>query len=265
MLGDPGEAFGLMNIDPRTRYADLTTLLSPELGSLDYPSLFKIGRAIFFGECHSLSAPKEETIRNMGLFRQAGVTHLAMEMIPQSKQAVMDRYYRVGDNQDILLAHLRGNWGYGPGIPEKYLLMIDAAKSSGIKVVGVDIDLSEDDPRRKEDQIADQNENWASIIYDVLHMNREAKVLVYCGSAHLGYSQFTSKVNTDLARKGLFSTVVKFIGGNSHVPPLDICVGLDEHLQRAVIDKGFGSRHFAIAVKPTADRSADCYVHLPDS
>ncbi len=266
MLGDVGKALGLMSIDTDTGYADLTTLLHRELKSIELSSLFAFDRVVFFGEYHSVVAPKDEIIRNLDNFRQVGVTHLAMEMIPESMQPIIDRYYEANEDRDSLLTHLREKWDYySKGrISEKYLEMVDTAKSCGVKVVGLDIDLLESDPRPKADLITDQNTHWARVIYDLLQKNRDAKVLVYCGGGHIGYSQFTSKANMGLARMGIFSIVVKFIGGDTYAPPVHICVSLDEYLQRAIADQRLENRPFAIAVKQTRDRNADLYIHLPN-
>ncbi len=262
MFKDIGAVLGIPSIDPSSQYSGIMSFLDTTPLPVDYSTLFSIDKVLFFGEVHSNRSPKDEVAGRMKLLRNAGVTHLAMEMLLERMQPAIDRYYEVGNNKEELLAHFRKKWDCGPGIPEKYLELIDAAKSCGIKIVGLDIDFSENDTRPKTEQIADQNTNWANVIFNTLQENPDTKVLVYCGSGHVGYSQTVSKANLELARKGIISTIIRSIGGSCFVPPLHSCAGFEEYFERAIIDRELGDKEFTIAVKAKLNRSADLYVHL---
>ena len=228
---------------------------------VDYTKLFTLAPIIFFGEYHGSEAAKNEVIQNMGKFRDLGITHFATEMLPLSMQPAIDRYCNIGDNLGhIKDYHQKEFLRLGEKFPDLYLGMIDAAKSLGMKVTALDLDDVEETPEVR-------NKVWGRLLAKIHHDYPSSKVLTYCGSGHIGYSGYCSKVPNELQNNhGIKSKSISIIGDNDH--PISRIVprySNPDILIRAIEDLDMQDKRFVIPIKETTSRSADVYLHLPYS
>src|SRR5205823_10076587 len=93
---------------------------------------------------------KEEIIAHMSTFNQLGATHLAMEMIRDDQQEIVDAFL----SQDVmesgrafirLYSILEKDWSWTSDAVELWLTMMRRAKRLGMKIVGIDKNMGDDD------------------------------------------------------------------------------------------------------------------------
>lgn len=123
-------------------------------------------------------------IDHLDTFRETGVEILFVEMVPRSKQHLIDRLPHTGGELEEFLGE-HWNWGYEGPFPHPYLELVQTAKERGLKVVGIDID-PEDNPRGGRyiiDRIRRVNRKWVGVINEYIENNDEL-YLIFAGNSH---------------------------------------------------------------------------------
>ncbi|MFA7340233.1 MAG: hypothetical protein WC028_25860 [Candidatus Obscuribacterales bacterium] len=124
-------------------------------------------RVLMIGEQHSLDGPMHKFgAEAMKDLRAAGATHLAVE-IPQSQ---LDKYNKSRDLKDLPEAYRTNDFGK----------MMDNARGSGMKVVGIDNGTGDVDAKA-----AQERDNFmAKQIKQILDSDKNNKVVYWSGMLH---------------------------------------------------------------------------------
>ncbi len=124
-------------------------------------------RVLMIGEQHSLDGPMHKFgAEAMKDLRAAGATHLALE-IPQSQ---LDKYNKSGNLKDLPEAYQTND----------FAKMMDNARSTGMKVVGIDNGTGDSDARA-----AQERDNFmARQMKQILDANSGNKIVYWSGMMH---------------------------------------------------------------------------------
>jgi hypothetical protein len=236
---------------------DVAECMADSMESVDYSRIWKKDIPVMFvGERHTDLADKDEIIRQLTDLKKQGMTHLAMEMLEEQHQETINGYIKGIVEREEIVSLLKF-WDKGPGIVEKYIEMIDAAKSNGIKVVAIEIPMQSHSLFSEE-----RDKNWARVIKNIVSSDQDARIMVFCGSGHAAYK--ISKKNTAnefLNSMGISSVVVKFAGGDDDYS--DPCIS-SEIIGAAAAKIGQQNNKFGLRMNSDkATRSADYFIHLP--
>ena len=240
--------------------ASITALLNRALPNLDYAEILPPEkRVVFFGERHDDLTQKSETIASLSeLKAKEGLTHVALEILNDEDLQHVQDYFAGKENREVLLNRIRTRWSVAPGVPEKYLNLIDAVKSAGLIPIALDekgsaLDHHSDSP------LLERNERWAGRLADVLKRNNSAKILVYSGRDHVGYGASKEHANELLASKyGYGSNVVVLSSA------IDDQSKLPGRLAAAAERAGLKSKAFALKIREFGTgRPGDYILHQP--
>jgi hypothetical protein len=209
------------------------------------------------------------------------VTHFGAEVIPQSMQPTLDKFF-AGDQdaRNAIKDHLNNTWNVSyPGSGEKYMAVLDAMKSAGIKPVALDSHGHFDTvssaggggQRVHSQERADaRDRSWADAIAKTIQDNPDARMLVMGGADH--FTQNKSATDSLLEKThGIKSTVGRLVGGDQKIlwqraadaaaDPTDKLVGpgvLPFFARRAgVAEEAFQAR------VDRARYTADVFIHTP--
>lgn len=206
------------------------------------------------GEWHLVASYKKEIISQLRKFKEQGLTHLALEMIPQEYQKDVDRYLDKGDRDSKanLWGILNEDWGTAPDL---YLETVTAARELGIKVVALDI----------LDTFEKRNEAWMRVLIPLLQKNKDARVLVFCGVNHA--ANYVSGGRTNRARlkdAKIESTTANFAGGNKIIEAIDPTdVNLSKEVAWGANLSGYAEKAFTLDTRGCKNSGVDFVVHLP--
>ncbi len=153
------------------------------LPEIDYKNVLKDQKVTLIGEDHKDFSAKQHVADSAENMKAAGVTHFAMEMIPQEMQSSLDKFSN-GDKgaREELKNYLMNTWDKSyPGTGEKYMQMLDSMKNAGIKVVGTDINKHTE---KTEEDRKSRDRAWAGSIANILKEDPNAKVVAYGGADH---------------------------------------------------------------------------------
>lgn len=227
---------------------------------VDYAKLWENETPVLFiGERHTLKSDKDEIIRSLPMLKKLGMTHLAMEMLREEQQQIVDNYLAGKITREKVLEIFKDGWDKGPGIPEKYMELLDAAKSNGMRILAIDLYTASSE-YSTEEFFRKRNANWARIAESVLK-DKKAKILFYCGQSHSGYNKVDDSANEILEKMGIRSKVIEFAGGE--VAPEDAYFFVDK-VAKAAQGLKVGGEKFGLRVKSDDDvRGMDYVIHLP--
>lgn len=150
--------------------------------------IYNANPGIFIGDRHGEYNCSEFVSSLIPSLKAQGVTVLFMEMFPSDKQPLLDRYFKVGDNEQQLLAHLQRYWEKTPLAPEKYLQIIRTAKANGIRVVGIDCEHT------GQNRLETSNPHWVGVIKNNLK-STTTKYVIFGGYAHAGNYPYNKGVD----------------------------------------------------------------------
>ncbi|MBU6452144.1 MAG: ChaN family lipoprotein [Cyanobacteria bacterium REEB67] len=245
--------------------AQIERTISNGTSKLDYAALLSGDRrVIFIGERHDDLAQKDEIINQLhNLKTKGGLTHVALEMLNDADMPAVQKYFEGSGDRQTVLNRLKARWSVAPGVPEKYMDFIDAIKKEKL------IPLALDRTRRGGDDHGGslyeaRNEHWAQVVGDALNAFPKAKVLVYSGRDHVGYTASTNETEAhtnEILQKdyGKKSTVVLLAS------PLDKEGSLSLHVSQAAkaAQPAACTAAFALKIsKEQSSRPAD-FVVLP--
>jgi hypothetical protein len=216
-------------------------------------------RVVFFGERHDDPTHKDEIIKNLKTLKEKnGLTHVAMEMLNTSDMPNVSDYFAGTGSRKAVLDRLKDRWSQYPGAPEKYMEMIDAVKSAGLIPLALDENSTGRDDNRGT-LFQDRNQHWAEVINGALTANSKAKVLVYSGRDHVGYSSKHDRANEILKSTfGQSSAVVMFTS------KVDTTQTLSGKVSHEAAKAHLSSKQFALTLDPSGvNRPADVVLHEP--
>lgn len=162
--------------------------------------LVRNNRVVGLGESHvSPNDQREFNAHIMPELKKAGATHLAIEA-PANSQPALDEYMRTGKLDPKDLPPLLRD--------QDYLNQLEAARTSGLKIVAVDANRDKGEGSSSRMNVAssvsgpNRDETMASNIDAILKENPNNKVVFAVGSLHLNKSDHpTHKSAADLLRK----------------------------------------------------------------
>ncbi|MBI3549072.1 MAG: ChaN family lipoprotein [Elusimicrobia bacterium] len=116
-------------------------------------------RVLFLGDSHDFKDARLELASSMDRLREAGITHITLEMLPADAQPWLDRFHADGSCRGTIREHMERFWQDGPDdLADAYLQLLDRARSAGIKAVAMDI--REKYKRRLRPQLVPQDCSW---------------------------------------------------------------------------------------------------------
>ncbi len=239
----------------------IANFISEHREKVDYTKLWdKKTPVLFIGERHTVLSDKDELIRQIPNFKKMGMTHIAIEMLREEEQPLIDGYFKGIIEREKILAIFKNGWDKGEGIPEKYMEIIDTAKANGIAVLCIDLYTASSEYSTGA-FFKKRNMNWARIIKETIKKQPKARVLVYNGSAHSGYNEVDDSANEILKKMSIVAKVVEFAGGEKveGEPYLfDDKIGVAAKLQK------LADSRFALKIDSKDEvRGTDYIVHLP--
>jgi hypothetical protein len=187
-------------------------------------------RIVYLGEAHHIKAIKSELSSNFKEIHDAGITHLALEMVAERHQKALNK----GSNAEILKI-LKTEWGHAP---QAYVDMIRAARAAGIKVVAMDRHLEQQKSDFKSCRAGggSSGECKGEVFYardvqmfktmgGVLSSDGKSRILALVGSDHIelsGQHQRASEAT------GVDVSAYIFTWGNGYIDSMASDAGLNE-------------------------------------
>jgi hypothetical protein len=236
--------------------AEVEKIISSGTAKLDYVSLLSGDRrAIFIGERHDDLAQKDEIIKQLhALKTKSGLTHVALEMLNDADMQAVKNYFDGSGDRQAVLNGLKARWSVAPGVPEKYMELIDAIKEEKLTPLALDRTMSGGDDHGAS-LYEERNEHWAQVIGDTLNSSPTAKVLAYTGRDHVGYSaganQSEAHTNEILANDYAKKSTVVLLAS-----PLDKEGSLSLHVSQAAKAARPAACSDAFALKIIRDQSS---------
>lgn len=215
--------------------------------SIDYGKILGDARSVFISDDHCSFSVKDAFNDALVELSKLRVTDLALEMLSKEFDTT---------NEDAVVKYFEKNWEKSPGMAAKYKELFDHAKNLGLRVWGIDISDQSYQERSLSDTFVERNQQWADLIADRLSSTPDAKVAVFCGSAHSGYYSVGDRANNLLARKGYKSAVVNYWGGDSNDTYLP-----EAKLVHDYVNSGDVKNKFMVKI-PAKSRSADYMIFV---
>jgi uncharacterized iron-regulated protein len=147
-------------------------------------------KVLLIGEEHTDTLSREHLIAALPNFKKMGYTYLALEMIKDNRQEILNNFCENPTlYKDSLLGILDKEWHYNPN---SYFSLISIAAQLGFKIIALDMPRSElpkeilpfPVPPDQSLEMAARNERMASHIAQVLNADADAKVLALVGKYH---------------------------------------------------------------------------------
>jgi hypothetical protein len=100
-------------------------------------------RLIYLGERHTDVRPKTELVGHLRRAAEAGITHLAIEMLGEDRRELLERYGRREAADAELLEAFSSDWGPKSRgfMPEEYTRVVFAAREAGLRVEPLDLSV----------------------------------------------------------------------------------------------------------------------------
>ncbi len=248
-------------LSPNAGLAEVTDFISRNRERVDYGEIWPGNKPVLFlGERHTLKSDKDELIRSLAVLKRLGLTHVAMEMFQQEHQNAVDSYFEGRLGRDKIFAIFMDFWNKRPGIPEKYMELVDAIKAQRLRLLAIDIYTSAPEYSSGE-FFRRRNRNWASLIGGTIREIPDARILVYNGQSHSGYNLADDSANEILKNEHKVESVtLEFAGGEA---PGDTYFFVDK-IATASRNLGVDKDRFGVPISSKFEnRPNDYIVHLP--
>jgi hypothetical protein len=156
-------------------------------------------RVLAVGESHQTPNPQRDLVaQNMSALKEAGATHLAVEM-PTNIQPILDDFFYSGQLDLDKLPNLIQT--------QDYLNLLQAARDNGIKIVAVDrsdqpADSGQPKPSNAQTEpLLTRDQTMAGNIGKILDQDPANKVVFFVGARHLNRSNIPgSRLAADYLR-----------------------------------------------------------------
>jgi hypothetical protein len=136
---------------------------------------------IFFGERHIDQQLQQELSAQLINLHQDGFDHLALEMFNSSAQEQIDAYLNNELSIEQILVVLGQDWSYRN---EGYRLLLETAKSQGMKIIGIDNRRGNTNKLSFSEDLIRRDIHMASVLSQYL----DEKLIVYTGRLHSYHS-----------------------------------------------------------------------------
>lgn len=267
-------------VDLRER-ADISEHVRLHAVDLSWSSVFAgPERAIYVGERHPDLRPKDELAANMKAAAEAGITHLAVEMLGRDRADLLERYHARTATEAELIAAFEEDWGPDTEgyMPASYARVVHAAREAGIRTAPLDLSKQEkynlywdcrDAGRGKKDcedlELAKRDDQMGKSLVGLLRREGVGRVLAWTGAWHACALEHRAYV----ARAGFPTRGYYFVAGG----PYDQETGISNFVTAAA-ERGWGERRLLVPTSgahdcfegfilmPGADRAAG-YVRQP--
>lgn len=139
---------------------------------------------IFIGESHDQDMPKQLIAENMKSLKDAGVTHIGLEMFNSNRQSVLDGYLAGKVPYERVLKVLKGEWSW---YPEEYMNILNAARTHGVRVIALD---GRHRLKKSQRHFSDssttkfRDQHMANILATTFQEDQVGKILVLVGANH---------------------------------------------------------------------------------
>jgi hypothetical protein len=262
-------------ISPEDDGNKITDYLLRHRQPMRYEDIFGLSRVFFFGEKHTSIEAKREIEELLPVFQSTGGTHIAMEMLHQDGQSILDRYKLKGDNEPEVRKQLeRFNWG--GNTLESYLAILQKARALGLNIIGLDVDT--DTGGNYFQRHRNRNAAWASLLAGIIEANPNSKVLALSGRSglHLGYNTFRDSVNQrleDELKARNIDNIRPIVASFAHFDDDSDPGSLPEDLHklpatiaRIARDVNLSNKKFGVIVDNGifGGRDTDIIIHLPE-
>lgn len=215
-------------------------------------------RVLALGEAHTREITKREVIDHIKQFRDLGFTHFGMEVFGTEAQPILDEYQKTGGRKEELMEHIRkGFGGWSPNAGELYLKAVDEAKRVGMRVVAIDLPMSEQEQYKSGgmDRGHKRDDRMSQTVQAILNENPEHKVVTLTGSGHAGKSD--NEMAGLLAASGVEIVTAAILGGSPT---------RRTWFESSAIDVGVATERFmsaCLAKFPDSRTPYDWIIHLP--
>lgn len=248
------------NLDPKNELPpEFIELVENGKEPVNYQKIWgKEISVIFFGERHNRASDKEEVANHIEDLKNCGATHLALEMLKQEDQKIIDSYINCNMDREKILELLR-DWQQLPDNPERYMALIDIAKDNCLQIIALDPKVKQvkKGDADFEKEMMKKNEAWVEILQKLTESPNN-KIVVYGGGSHTGYSN-EDTVNRLLTKKQIKSIVVRLAGAT---PPEEGATYFSNRIAQAANRLNLNNERFALKLKGEK-RTADYIIHLP--
>lgn len=245
---------GNQEIDPWSNQIAIVKEITDNRVPVDYIQIIADNRVVLLGETHENSPIRDHLARMATAFRNAGITHYAIEA-SSTGRTTFDRL-NAGEQVDLSQVQV------GPFVPSEgrsnYETTIKAMSAQGIKIVPVDIDQStKPTTEERESHIMQE-------LRQVL-TDPNAKVAVLLGGFHVSKKVPRSGipyVGRRLTEAGIPTVTVRFAGGFETTPKIitDGVRGARLADQEFMLDmKPYKESKYA----PYGEGETDFVIHLP--
>jgi len=249
------------DLSPAADTAEIKQALETQPAHFDFTSLLADQkRVVFFGERHDDLSQKDEIIKNLKALKEKdGLSDVALEMLNDNDMPSVKSYFQGTGSRQAVLDRLKERWSIAPGVPEKYMDLIDAIKEARLNPLALDQALDGRDDTYGT-LFEDRNGHWASVIKTALDANPNNKVLVYSGRDHVGYGPDHNHANEILQSEyGQQSQVVVFTS------QLDNSQSLPGKVNKIAVQKGLRESEFVLDLDQSiATRPGDIILHQPN-
>jgi hypothetical protein len=222
----------------------------PQPEAIDYRKILGDSNVLFVSDDHTSFTDKDAFKQALDALVKVGVTDLGLEMLPRGFNT---------EDVEAAKTHFQSRWEKAPGMPAKYLEVLTHAKRLGLNVWGLEISSDEYRRHSQDETFEKRNKQWADIIDGELHRFPEKKAVIYCGSAHTGYSPFGRGVNQILEGWNYKPVVVKY-WGDDH----DIALNTEARTIQQYIENNKPEDAFMVPV-PMPMRTADYFIYTGKS
>ncbi len=206
---------------------------------------------------HSESFPKLHISKNMGLFKQEGITHIALEAFQESMQKAVDEYLATGKGMGKLKRYIEENFTH-PEVADSILAILDSAREHGIKIVCIHPDFIEKNGEPFVPDFDSREISMAGKISEILN-KKDSRVMVMVGAMHIQPGLLPSKIGQTLDGGNLVT--VQLIG--SEQEPYIYLEGEPFKFERTIRENGFATATFMFGVPPSNSGIGDFFIHLP--
>ncbi|MBI5159223.1 hypothetical protein HY992_03830 [Candidatus Micrarchaeota archaeon] len=226
---------------------------------LDYSMLLKGVRVAYFGEPHDSACVKKEFIRNMDVFKNAGVTHVCLEHFASGIQEKIELYNPInGQGRDLLEEHLKEK---KLECVKMLIDLVDAVKKNNLQFAALGISVEYG--KALEYEYNDVNgvctakeKHMAEVVAGALR-GKASKAIVLTGAPYAQKNHLNAQVEKLAGTSGLSVRLVGCVK-NAESPEWV------KAANNAVRGEGLARDSFSIQLKNIAGAPKfDCLVHLP--
>ena len=233
---------------------------------IDWNKIIKDARLIIVGDgTHAENASKHHLAAHMKMFKEAGVTHLALEAITVDQEPLVETYLRTGNQRTQLAESLRQTLACPETTPE-IMQIIDKAREFGIEIISTFPPFIEQAGKVRSQSVDDRDQFAAAHISELLK-DPGNKVLAIVGPFHVWLNKLPGRTIFMSENKGVepFRTVMVQIIGMEPEPFIYFDPAEQIKFEKVIREVGMGDDAFMFSTKGTNTLLSDFFIHLPQT